>query len=522
MYAKKGSDVSTIEAKVTSSGEDILSDVLSTSASDEEYVIDEYYTETWKSNVWQNFDYPTKQRNTLFKLDFCVLFCAMFSTFIKYIDRSNLFAAYVSGMSDDINVQGNELSYANTGYSIFGIIAGVIGGFIMVQFNTKWYMVTIECIWTLFTFCFAFIETPTQMIALRTLIGIESLHFSILMVYIGSYYKKSETARRCNIINAFTAIGPMCAFALQARCITSLDGVNGFAAWQWLFFVDTIISVVCIFVQVFFLPNILEKATPNWLFSEEEIIFLKHRLPPRNVDENAKKLSKITVQDLKNFLLDWRVYFCWLCSAFSGFGQDPAQAIPFYFKGWMKRDPGSYTTEQVNILTIPAYALQLTVCFASGWLADSLFKGDTWQMNALGSVWVCVVCFFLATHKVYEESKTVMIFFFYNTTFAQGLSGQFWAAAQDLFRQDTKLRAFVSAGMNPATLVRSAIFGPIIYPSSKLPETYAGYYTSGAVTVVYVIMLIAFGVYVTLKKRRGDKEDVEREHIEVVIPGTSS
>nr|QFR37054.1 MFS transporter [Cyberlindnera americana] len=513
MSAKVEENLTTLESKETAHL-DHLSDITSTSTTDEEYIIDEYYTETWKSKVWQNFDYPAPQRRTLFKLDFCVLFCAMFSTFVKYIDKANLSAAYVSGMKEDLGVKGNELSYASTGYSIFGIIFGTISGFIMVQFNTKWYMIAIECLWTLFTFCFAFVKTPTQMVVMRTLIGIESAHFSILMVYIGSYYKKTETARRCNLINAFTAIGPMCAFALQAQCVSSLEGVNGFRAWQWLFFVDTIFSVGCVLVQVVFLPNILEKAQSSWIFSEEELSFLRHRLPPRNLDANAKKFRAITKQDLKNFSLDWRVYYCWLCSAFSGFGQDPAQAIPFYFKGWNSIKKGSYTTHQINVLTIPAYALQLVVCFAGGWISDGLFAGRTWQFNALGSCWVTAVCFYLATHKIFEVARPTMIFFMYNTCFAQGLSGQFWAEAQELFATDTKLRAFVSAGMNPATLIRSAIFGPIIYPSSKLPETYSGYYTSGGVTIAYVIMLLGYGIYRTVMERRAKKNQESEKEFE--------
>lgn len=105
-----------------------------------------------------------------------------------------------------------------------------------------------------------------------------------------------------------------------------------------------------------------------------------------------------------------------------------------------------------------------------------------------------------------------MMFFFYNTTVAQGIAGQFWAETQDLFAHDTKLRAFASSGLNPAFNIRSAIFGPIIYPSSKLPETYAGYYTSGAISIIYVVMIASYGTYKTYVKRQ--ESVAEKELIE--------
>lgn len=47
-------------------------------------------------------------------------------------------------MKEAIGVEGNELSYANTGYSIASIISGFVGGILMVTLNTRWYILTIE------------------------------------------------------------------------------------------------------------------------------------------------------------------------------------------------------------------------------------------------------------------------------------------------------------------------------------------------------------------------------------------
>lgn len=406
-------------------------------------------------------------------------------------------------MKEAIGVEGNELSYANTGYSIASIISGFVGGILMVTLNTRWYILTIESLWTLVTFCFVLIKTPTQMIVLRTFIGLlEGSHFAVLMFLVGGYYLKTEVARRCNLINAFTAIGPMCAYALQSRASALLDKVNGYAGWQWCFLLDGIISTGVLIFQFFFQVDKLESLTPNWFWSQEEIDYLRSRLPAKNEDENSRQINKITLVDLKKFLLTWKVYPIWLYSILNNFVQEPAAAIPFYFKGWNAIKPGSYTTPQINNLTIPLYAVQLVTSIVSGWLSDVVFKGDRWQVMAIGISWSTVVYFYLGTHKIFEAHRATILFFMYNSGVAQGVAGQFWAQAQDSFESDSKLRSFVTGGINPASGVCGAIVGPLLYPSSKLPEVYTGYLVSGGAGIAYVLLSVLFGLYLYLEKKK--------------------
>ena len=177
-------------------------------------------------------------------------------TFIKYIDRSNINSAFVSGMKEDMGLYGNELNYANTAYSIANIIGLWPCNLLLTRSNPKWFIPFLEFGWTICTFAQASMKTPTQMYVLRTLLGLfETGHYSAIVYLSGAWYQKSELARRLAIINCATAIGPMFSSYLQAAAYTGLNGVHGMAGWQWLFIIDGVISVGVIIPQCLLYPD---------------------------------------------------------------------------------------------------------------------------------------------------------------------------------------------------------------------------------------------------------------------------
>lgn len=260
-------------------------------------------TYTWKNEKFANIWTQTKKRVHLEEimtlhqtiLQRTVIFKGVkdrsLSSFIKYLDKSNLSNAYNSGMKEYLGIKGNELNYANTGYNIASIIFGLPCAYLMNRYNTRWFILTIEILWTIVTFCFVSIKTPLQMIVLRVILGIvECGHFSAFVFLIGTYYNKHEAARRQVILQAFTVLGPMFATYIQAGASSSLDGTDGLDGWQWTFLIDGIVSVFIIICQIIFVPDILDRLKPNRFFSESDIHWLRARRSP--IDQNTVILRK--------------------------------------------------------------------------------------------------------------------------------------------------------------------------------------------------------------------------------------
>jgi MFS transporter, ACS family, pantothenate transporter len=62
---------------------------------------------SWRYYFWDSFDKSKEEQRLILKLDLTLMTFGCLGTFIKYIDRSNLNSAFVSGMKEDLSLYGN-------------------------------------------------------------------------------------------------------------------------------------------------------------------------------------------------------------------------------------------------------------------------------------------------------------------------------------------------------------------------------------------------------------------------------
>lgn len=75
--------------------------------------------------LWDTWDKSPEERRFLFKLDAAILTIASLGYFIKNLDQININNAFVSGMKEDLDLNGNELNYMQTCWTV-GYIVGQI------------------------------------------------------------------------------------------------------------------------------------------------------------------------------------------------------------------------------------------------------------------------------------------------------------------------------------------------------------------------------------------------------------
>jgi ACS family pantothenate transporter-like MFS transporter len=86
------------------------------------------------------------------------------------------------------------------------------------------------------TFTLAAAKTSNHVIVIRFFIGLtESIFYPAAHTILGSWYKPSELGKRACIFHASSAVASMFSGYLQAAVYKGLNGVHGFAGWQWLF-----------------------------------------------------------------------------------------------------------------------------------------------------------------------------------------------------------------------------------------------------------------------------------------------
>ena len=124
----------------------------------------------------------------------------------------------------------------------------------------------------------------------------------------------------CGIVIS-SAFGALIASAI----LDSMQGVLGFAAWRWLFYIEGAATIVVAVCAVYILPDFPESTQPGWL-TEEEV-----RLAIRRMQEDAdtsgdydvetKAVSEgfwLAVSDPNVWILTMTQFFLTMASGFAG------------------------------------------------------------------------------------------------------------------------------------------------------------------------------------------------------------
>jgi len=191
-----------------------------------------------------------------------------------------LFLLYVAAYLDRINVGFAQLQMKSAlafSDSVYGLGAGIffIGYFlfevpsnlVLARIGARVWIARIMITWGLVSGAMAFVETPTGFYALRFLLGAaEAGFFPGVIYFLGLWFPARERAAAVSRFMTATAIAGVVGAPLSAWLFT-LDGVHGFAGWQWIFVAEAVPSLVLGVAVIFYLTDRPDAAA--WLSSEQ-------------------------------------------------------------------------------------------------------------------------------------------------------------------------------------------------------------------------------------------------------------
>ncbi|KAJ5331592.1 pantothenate transporter [Penicillium atrosanguineum] len=184
------------------------------------------------------------------KVDLVVLPTIGILYILNYIDRQNLAAAKLQGITKDLHMSTEQFATAVSilyvGYLPFQIPSNLL---ITKMSRPGMYICAAVAIWGCISACTAAAKTYGQLLAVRAILGAtEAVFFPGAIYYLSSWYTKVELGKRIAGLYIAQQVGN--AFGgLFAAAILQLDGVHNIAGWQWLFIIEgsaTVgIGVVC-------------------------------------------------------------------------------------------------------------------------------------------------------------------------------------------------------------------------------------------------------------------------------------
>jgi sugar phosphate permease len=325
-----------------------------------------------------------------------------------------LFICYMAAYLDRVNVGFAKLQMlADLHFSetIYGLGAGIffIGYFIfevpsnimLHRVGARWWIARIMFTWAILSGAMMFVTTPWAFYTIRFLLGAaEAGLFPGVILYLTYWY---PAERRGKIIALFMTGIPMAGVIggpLSGWIMQMMGGIHGLAAWQWLFLIEAMPSLVLSVCVLLYLDNGIESA--RWLSpSEKEMLKQNIALDAKQVESSS---SREGFTNPRVWLL-CAAYFCiimglygvgfWLPTLIKGAGVTSALSI-----GLLTVLPyGAATLGMVSIgissdatrerrwhLAIPGFVGALA------WLATAHYSHDaTLAVTALTVVTICVM-----------------------------------------------------------------------------------------------------------------------------------
>ncbi|KAF9377253.1 hypothetical protein CPB97_010313 [Podila verticillata] len=277
----------------------------------------------------------------------------------SYLDRSNIGNAKVFNLEEDLQLRPGIY---NTALSIFfvGYVIGEIPANIMLKKlgPKKWITIVMLC-WGAVSMSMAAVTNGAGLLATRFFLGLAEAGYAPCPVYIISlWYRRTEQALRVGIF--FSAATIAGAFGgLLAYGIAHLRGVGGLHAWQWVFILEGLPTIIMSLITFLVLPNFPD--TADFLTEEEKELNLR-RL---SIDAGPATETTFSWEEVWSVFADWKVYLHTATNllhaiAFSSLGL----FIPSIVRGF---DFDPVTTQ---IMTAPIYVIACIVTITMAFSSD--------------------------------------------------------------------------------------------------------------------------------------------------------
>ncbi|KAH7310785.1 major facilitator superfamily domain-containing protein [Stachybotrys elegans] len=455
---------------------------------------------------WHEPGTSAEEKRLLFKLDWYLLSFSCLMYFVKQLDQNNVSNAYVSGMSEELGFgPGNELSWMNTYFNIGVILGGSLANLIITVVRPRYWLNGCLFAWSLLVLFLYKCNSAHQYYILRFFIGLfESAAWPGVMYCIGSWYRRSELARRSGLFVVSGVLGQMFSGYLQSALYSGMEGKAGLSAWRWLFIFDFIIAVPVVIYGLICFPD-TPHTTTAFYFNEWE----RQRARERIEEEGRKPIGKMNLSVIYRIFGSWQVYA--FTAAYSFWTLTCGSYIIQYFTLYLKSTK-MYSVPQINSIPTAVGAVNFIVMISTGFIADKMGRRGP-ICFAVG----CLLTFVYAVLTVWTVPHAFRLAVFILAgcygCYTPLLAG--WA--NEACGGDQQKRAFVLGFMVSVGQAVVIPFQQLQMPSSQAPEFKQTHgWPSSLAWVIALTLWTGIGLPF-LQKWRSSKdksEDIEESYLE--------
>ncbi|BGP42569.1 hypothetical protein JCM10450v2_006675 [Rhodotorula kratochvilovae] len=457
---------------------------------------------SWLGSLYDVADVEdAEERRMLYKLDaVLVTFCAA-GYFLKYLDQTNINSAFVSGMKEELNMYGNELTTAITVWTVGYALGQIPSNLLLTRISPRWWIPSLELVWGLCTLFSYKVTTVKTLYVCRFFVGLAEAGFYPGAQYIlGSFYKPAELGKRAVFFHTFAGVGTLCSSALQATVYSNLNGVHGLSGFRWLFIIDAVITLPIAIAGYVFLPALPGQKEANkatfWL-SEREWSIIDRRI----AEVGRAPARPVTKERLKGWASGWHIYVLPVLYILWNNSLNASSIMPLWLKSFNTANTGTgitYTVPQINHYVMPIQAVYIVSAWFFGWTSDAWLRGRRWVWPLFTTIVNAAVCLSLAILPLYQHIPA-RFGLFYLTQLGGGMSGLLFSWATEICSIDNEERSLVIALMNDLAYVVQAIVPNFTWKTVDYPKSTIGLYYSVGLSLAFF-----FWIFLTLYLHKRD------------------
>ncbi|KAK3710789.1 hypothetical protein LTR37_010013, partial [Vermiconidia calcicola] len=300
------------------------------------------------------------------KVDLRFLPLCAFIYLLNYLDRGNIGAARImnSETGDDILTVTNmttkgyavAISMFSVAYAVFEIPSNLI----MKRYvrPSLWLSILLAG-WGAITIGFTGVQTYPQVVVLRFLIGVfEAGFYPGIIYFITMWFPVEERSLRIALVGSSASAAGAFNGAI-AYAVGQFNGAGGLEGFRWLFLIEGIVTVACVPLVLWFVPDYPARA--KWL-SEDDKQYISDRIQVRGGGYTKAHASK---KEIMTTVFHPRMvahYFAYLCDMI------PLGSMTF-FAPTIVNGLG-YDSLQANLMTVPPWIFGYCICLLLAYSAD--------------------------------------------------------------------------------------------------------------------------------------------------------
>ncbi|KAK8861756.1 hypothetical protein IAR55_002579 [Kwoniella newhampshirensis] len=437
------------------------------------------------SYIWDAdyYDKSDAERKLVFKLDCFMLAALTVGWWLKNLDQTNLSNAYVSGMREDLKIHANQYTYMNTIYNAVVCGMQLPANFIVMKVRPSTFLALSEIGWGIFTFAQAGAQSYQAMYGFRFCIAFfESFYYPIAYFILGSWYTKSELAKRTGLWFIAGPAGSAFSGYMQAGIYKNMDGLHGLAGWRWLYIICGVMTVPCGFLLWFLVPDFPEN-TKVWYLTEEERQLAKERSARNGMQAMD---GKINGRSILRVLTSWQLWVLAPWYAIYGFAVQNGAQFAIYLRA------EGYSVTMRNVLPSCMYIIEIPSLLIYTYISDRI--GNRYSRG-----WLCLFpliwgIFPTAVLAFWGHSNALRVFAFM-VTGTYYVTPVFYAWLAEICGHNTELRGFVTGSTSCLFYCLNAWLPAIIFLQTDGPRFKKGFTTTFSFCIVAVVGVVIIWLF---------------------------